>query len=135
VVKSSVAATGIFISTIERMKKKWNAPIYGFFGATPDIEYKDNRRAHLFRCSAKGCSTVVRRFVGRDASTSNLIKHAKKCWGDDTVKAASDAKDAHEVRETVVGSILKDGSITAVFARKTKEVAYSHRQHTKMETK
>jgi uncharacterized DUF497 family protein len=85
---------------------------------------------------AKGCETRIRRFVDRDTSTSNLIKHAKKCWGEDTVTAASTAKDAKEVRDKVVGSILKNGSLTASFEIKGKgKVRYSHRQHTKAETR
>ena len=123
-------------SVTARKQKKWHAPIYGFFKPTPDIEYKDNRRSHVFRCLAKGCSGVVRRFVDNDASTSNLIRHARKCFGEDTVKAAKNAKDAREVRDKIVGSILRDGTITAVFQRKDREkVSYSHRQHTRTETR
>jgi hypothetical protein len=120
----------------DRLKKKWNSPIYGFFKPTPEIKYVDNRRSHVFLCAAKGCSAGVRRFVDRDASTSNLRKHAKKCWGEDTVKAADTAKSAQEVRDKIVSSILRNGSITATFERKgSANVTYSHRQHTKTETK
>jgi hypothetical protein len=63
-----------------------------------------------------------------------MHKHAKVCWGVDTVKAASGAKDATEAREILSKS--KDGSIAAAFQIKGKgKVTYSHRQHTKTETK
>jgi hypothetical protein len=118
------------------MKKKWRAPIYGFFKAMPEIEYKDERRSHVFHCLADGCDNVVWRFVGRDSSTSNLIKHAKKCFGEDTVKAATSAKNAMEVRDKIVGGMLKNGKLTTVFERKDRQrVSYSHRQHSKVETK
>jgi hypothetical protein len=123
-------------SGVEHMKKKWNAPIYGFFKETPDIEYKDDRQAHVFHCAAKGCESVIRRFVDKDALTSNLIKHARKCWGEETVKTASLAKSAEEVRDKIVGSILKNGSITVIFERKAKaNVTCSHRNFTKRETR
>jgi hypothetical protein len=118
------------------MQKKWHTPIYGFFKVSPEIEYKDERRCHVFKCLAKGCNGTVRRFVDRDASTSNLIKHAKRCFGDDTVKAASTAKNSQEVHQKIVASLLRDGSITMLFERKDKTTkTYSHRQHTKMETR
>jgi len=46
-------------------------------------------------------SRDVRRYLDKkDAnSTSNMRKHARKCWGDDVVKAADNAKTADEVRE------------------------------------
>jgi hypothetical protein len=122
----------------ERMKKKWRAPIYGFFKPVPEIVYKDDRRCHVFRCLADGCTNVVRRFVDRDSSTSNLIKHSKKCFGDNTVKAAMSAKNAMEVRNKVVGDVMKNGKLTAVFEKKDRQqrhVSYSHRQHSRVETR
>ena len=116
--------------------KKWHAPIYGFFKPTPDIEYKNNRCSHIFCCLAKGCSGVVHHFVDNDVLTKNLIRHARKCFGEDTVTVAKNAKDAQEVCDKIVGSILRDGTITAVFQRKDREkVFYSHRQHTRTETR
>ena len=115
--------------------KKWHTPIYGFLKPTPNIEYKDNRHCHVFRCLAKGCGSVVCHFVDNDL-TSNLIRHAWKCFSEDTINAAKSAKNAQEVCNKIVGSILRDGSITAVFERKDcKVVTYSHHQHTKMETR
>ena len=69
-------------------------------------------------------------------STSNLRKHAKSCWGEEVVKAADDARNADEVCTKIVPNYLRDGSITAAFERKGKgNIMYSHRQHTRQETK
>jgi hypothetical protein len=100
------------------MKKRWRAPIYGFFKPMPIIEYKEERWVHVLHCLADDCSTVVRRFVDRDSSTSNLIKHAKRCFGEDTVKAAMTAKNATEVRDKIVGGILRNGKLTTMFEKK-----------------
>ena len=122
---------------MERMQKKWTSPVYGFFCPDPLIEYVDTRRCHTFTCAAKSCTTGVRQFLDqKDASTSNMRRHAKKCWGDETVKLADSAKSPQEVRDKIAGAILQDGSVTAAFERKGKEkVTYSHRQHTKRETR
>ena len=80
----------------------------------------------------------MRRYLDKsDAkSTSNLRKHAKSCWGAETVEAADRTKDVSEARDSVVKPLGKDGSITAIFERVGKgKVTYSHRQHTKAQTK
>jgi hypothetical protein len=80
----------------------------------------------------------VRRYLdkGDSKSTSNMRKHARKCWGIDIVEAADNAKTADEVRGTTIKGVLNPGSITASFARKGKgKITYSHRQHTKTESK
>jgi len=60
----------------------------------------------------------------------------KTCWGEEAIKAADEAKDVNEACTKVVGGILLTGSITAAFERKGKgKVTYSHKQHTKTETK
>ncbi|KAF8417002.1 hypothetical protein L210DRAFT_3511570 [Boletus edulis BED1] len=46
-----------------------------------------------------------------------MHKHARKCWGDEAVSAADDAKDANEAHTKVVGGILKNGKITQLFER------------------
>jgi hypothetical protein len=89
----------------------------------------NNRRAHAFRCMAKGCKANIRRFLDKkDArSTGNMRKHVKVCWGDEVLKAADDTKNAEEVRTKIVTSVLHNGSITASFERKGKgRVTYSH---------
>jgi len=57
------------------------------------------------------------------------------CWGTENVDRALAAKvNIEEARVTLAG--LKDGSITAAFERTGKgKVSYSHRQHTKAETR
>jgi hypothetical protein len=49
---------------------------------------------------------------------------------------ASSAKNAEEVRDKIIWSIMKDGFITAVFEHKVRaNVTYLHRNHTKQETR
>lgn len=83
-------------------------------------------------------SRGVRRYLDKsDAkSTGNMRKHARKCWGDETVASADKAKSANEVRVTTVKGSLDSQSITAAFERKGKDkVTFSHRQHTKTEAR
>ena len=124
--------------------KHWNTPIYAFFKPTPAIEYIAGRRAHVFSCGAKVCKGKgrhgrdVRRYLGTaDAtSTSNLRRHAKVCWGEETVEAAGSVKDVYAARAVLAKSTLRDGSITAAFERlATDKVTFSHRQHTKTESR
>ena len=113
--------------------------VYGFFNPDPIIEYVDGRHAHSFVCAAthfRSTSRHVRRFLNtKDAkSTSNLRRHALKCWGEDNLNAAR-SRLADEVREATKGATAS-GSITAAFEWKGKrKVSYSHRQHTRTKTK
>jgi len=69
-------------------------------------------------------------------STGNMRKHAKKCWGSEVLEAADAMKGRDEAREKVVGSILKNGSITQAFEPQGKgKQHYSHRQLTRTEIK
>ncbi|KAF5324406.1 hypothetical protein D9619_011183 [Psilocybe cf. subviscida] len=129
---------------LNRLMKKWTSPIYAFFKATPRIEYKKGRRMHVFECLSKTCrgkgnnKREVNRYVDTadSTSTSNLRKHAKLCWGDDTITAADDTNDVAAARKIVNSSGSKDGSITASFKRIGKgKVTYSHKPHTKTETR
>ena len=90
----------------------------------------------MFRCSAKGCKQRTRRFLDKkDAgSTGNLRKHAVSCWGEAAVSAVTDLSSIKDARETVKG-IKETGSITSSFKKQGKGITYSHRQHTKTETK
>jgi len=120
------------------MSRKWTSSIYAFFNVTPLIEYIDGRKCHTFKCLAKGCKHTIRRFLdGKDGqSTGNMRRHAKTCWGEDAVAAADNAKDASQARTKVVQGVLRTGSITTAFERKGKvKVTYSHKQHTRTETK
>ena len=124
---------------VERLQKEWTSPIYAFFEPTPCIIETDGRRAHDFKCTRRGCKSTIQRYLDKkDAtSTSNLRKHSKKCWGTELVVAADDAKSADEVRKKIVGGTLWDGTITASFEQKVSQgkVTYSHRQHTRAETR
>jgi hypothetical protein len=80
---------------------------------------------------------MVRRFLDTTdrKSTSNLKRHATVCWGAETVDGALEAKVDIGSARTTLGN-LKDGSIVTAFQRKGKgKVSYSHRQHTKVETR
>jgi hypothetical protein len=80
----------------------------------------------------------VHRFLdkGDVKSTSNMWKHAKKCWGSDVITSADKACNANEVHRTTVKGVLNPQSIMAAFKRKGKgKVTYSHCQHTKTESR
>ncbi len=132
---------GILNTFIEKLLKDWDAPIYVFFKPEPTIQYHEGRKAHVFECAASHCrckTKYVRRFLDtKDAkSTSNLRRHAKLCWGDDTVAAADDTRDVKSAREALSKRKDLNGSITAAFERAGKgKVTYSHRQHTKKESR
>jgi hypothetical protein len=122
--------------------REWTSPIYVFFRETPRIEYFNSRRAHVFECAAGCCKARngkdVRRFLdkGDRKSTSNLRKHAKICWGEDTVEAADRTRDVDAAREILKKTNLRDGSIKAEFDRIGKgKVRFSTRQHTTKETR
>jgi len=110
----------------------------------PEITYSpEGRRAHEFRCASSNCKAkgsngrVVRRYLDTAdrKSTSNLKRHAIACWGRETVDAALEVKvDISSARKTL--KTVKDGSLTTAFERKGKgKVSYSHRPHTKAESR
>ena len=118
--------------------KEWNSPVYAFFDPTPKIVIIQGCHTHEFKCQGRGCKATVQCFLDKgDAhSTGNMCKHVRSCWGADVLDAAGEAKNANEVQSKIVGSILRDGSITAAFEQKGKgKVTYSHRQHTHAETR
>jgi hypothetical protein len=120
------------------LSKDWKSPIYAFYEPIPDITYVNDRQCHEFKCAARGCKYKARRYLDTKdkLSTGNLIKHAKSCWGEEAWNAANDCKNATEVREAITNPITRSGSITAIFKRLGKgKVTYSHRMHTKTETK
>lgn len=62
--------------------------------------------------------------------------HAINCWGRENVENSENASNIETAREALKGAELRDGSITAVFERTGKgKVSYSHRNHTKAETR
>jgi len=64
-----------------------------------------------------------------------MRKHVVSCWGEPALKAVMDCANLKDACGAA-NDIKNTGSITAAFERKGKgKVTYSHRQHTKMETK
>lgn len=133
----------VFLSLV-RLHAEWTSPIYAFFDDMPEVTYSpEGRRAHEFRCASSHCKgkgtngRIVRRYLDTSdrKSTSNLKRHAITCWGSETVDAALEAKvDIDSARKTL--KTAQDGSIATAFERKGKgKVAYSHRPHTRAETR
>lgn len=112
----------------ERLREEWTSSIYAFYAPEPFIGHEGGRRYHEFKCVAKGCRKGVRRYLDtKDAkSTSNMRKHAKRCWGDDAVRLADEASGCDVARKSVVQPLLRDGTITASFERKKGKVTYMH---------
>jgi hypothetical protein len=83
------------------LKKDWNAPIYSFFHPVPTIDYDKGRHFHVFACAAKGCQKRIHHYLDKAnaKSTSNLQKHAKQCWGAETIEATDKMKDASKARQ------------------------------------
>jgi hypothetical protein len=128
------------LHVVEKMSKTWTSPVYGFFGPIPTIDYINDRRCHVFKCSGRGCKFTARRYLdtGDKASTGNLIRHVKACWGEDAWTAALACRNAEDARNLVIKPLAMNQSITAVFERKGNrkgKVTYSHVQHTRAETK
>lgn len=120
----------------ERMMNSWNTPIYAFYYPIPTINYDNQRRYHEFRCFKTSCNKTIRRFLDTtdSNSTGNMHRHTKKCWGEDILKLAMNTTNADEARERLAKS--KNGSIAEAFKVKGKgKLTYSHRQHTKTETR
>jgi hypothetical protein len=129
-------------TTIERLSKRWDAPVYAFFKPYPTIEYFDGRKAHVFECAVGRCrckSKFVRRFLytGDTSSTSNLRRHAKLCWGDEVVAAADTTGNLAVARSAMSKQKGANGLITAAFDKEKKggKPTYSYRQHTKVEAR
>lgn len=122
----------------ERLQNDWSSTIYAFFEPTPTVREIQGRRVHEFKCAARGCQASIRRYLDtKDAkSTGNMRKHVRTCWGNEVLDAADEAKDVTEVRTKIVKSIIRNGSITTAFECKGNgKVTYSHRSHTKAETR
>lgn len=122
--------------TLEQLSKDWNSPIYVFFKPTPSIKYIKEHCIHVFECNAKHCKgkgnghMVHYYFDTSDCkSTRNLCKHAKVCWGVETMATSDETWNVDAAHEAV--KKVKDGSITEDFERAAKgKVTYSHHQHT-----
>jgi hypothetical protein len=128
-------------TSIDRLSKSWDAPVYVFFKPMPSVQYINNRKAHVFECTASPCrykTKFVRHFLytGDASSTSNLRRHAKLCWGKEALAAADETRDVKTACEVLRKHKGLNGSITAAFKRAgTGKETYSHRQHTKLEAR
>jgi hypothetical protein len=128
-------------TSIDRLSKSWDAPVYVFFKPMPTVQYINNRKAHVFECAASPCrykTRFVHRFLytGDASSTSNLRRHARHCWGKEALAAADETRDVKTAREVLGKHKGLNGSITAAFKRAGMgKVTYSHRQHTKLEAR
>lgn len=123
---------------LAQLSKDWVSPIYSFFKSEPVFEYVNGRKAHAFVCLGKSCRQQVRRYLdtGDKNSTGNLIKHTKKCWGNEVVtRVIENAKNANEARE-FVKKLLETGNITTIFQRtQSSKTTYSNREMNQSETK
>ncbi|KAF8257333.1 hypothetical protein EI94DRAFT_1558922, partial [Lactarius quietus] len=123
----------------DHLSKKWDAPIYVFFKPSAMIEYVDRRKAHIFECGAAHCrckSKYVQRFLytGDASSTSNMHRHAKICWGDETVTTADSMGSLRLAHFTLSKKKKGSGSITLAFKQVGKgKIMYSQRAHTRLE--
>ena len=123
---------------IEWLSKDWKSPIYAFYNPVPDITYINGQCCHKFKCTACECKYKAHWYLDTKdkASTGNLIKHAYSCWGKDAWDATNNCKDVTKARNSVTKPMAKSGSITVIFKQIGKgKVMYSHRMHTKTETK
>jgi hypothetical protein len=89
------------------------------------------------RCKGRNGRNIIRFLDKGDAnSTSNLLRHAKICWGTEEVEAATAMRDLDAARDVLSKTKLWDGMILAEFQRIFKDkVTYRHTQHTTTEVK
>jgi hypothetical protein len=119
-----------------RLSKDWKAMVYAFYDPTPRIIYINDRRCHEFSCGAQGCKYNARRFLDTKdrASTSNMIKHTRRCWGELAWEEAGQCRDAAEARTLVTDPITSSGSVS--FEQKgINKTRYSNKELTKSQSK
>jgi hypothetical protein len=107
------------------LKKDWNTPIYAFFKPSPEIEYINGCRIHVFEYIAKQCRgkgksrRCINRYLdtGDRKSTGNLRKHAKLCFGEEAVAVADMGKDINATHAALLKNpdLLRTGLLTANF--------------------
>ncbi|KAJ6459293.1 hypothetical protein C8R45DRAFT_843505, partial [Mycena sanguinolenta] len=106
----------------EKAKRSWTSTIYAFYDGDIDIEYRTGNVHHVFTCAARGCGhRVSRNQATKDRnSTKNLNKHAKKCWGDETLDAAAALGSLNKARTLLAANKgAKTQRITDIFKRHT----------------
>ncbi|KJA19663.1 hypothetical protein HYPSUDRAFT_143442, partial [Hypholoma sublateritium FD-334 SS-4] len=117
------------------MMETWNMPINSFWHPTPSIGYEKNHCYHKFSCFKKSCKVKVCHYLDTKdaASTGNMHRHTKKCWGEDMVKLTMSMGNIIAARKALAKS--PDGSITEAFlVKELNKLTFLHHQHTKMET-
>ncbi|THH16129.1 hypothetical protein EW146_g4452 [Bondarzewia mesenterica] len=122
---------------LDQLAKYWTSPIYAFFEPKPTIEYIAGRCCHSFKCLSKSCKKWIRRYLDKADTTSisNMSKHVASCWRSAVLEDVMSFKTADDAHDSVVKT-LWTGTITEAFEQKGKgKVTYSHRQHTKSETR
>ncbi|KXN92375.1 hypothetical protein AN958_08094 [Leucoagaricus sp. SymC.cos] len=122
----------------EHLSKDWKSPVYAFYEPILDITYINGCHVHEFKCTEKPCNFKSHWYLDSKskASTGNMIKHVRTCWGDNTWNAASQCHGVKEACEEVVKPLTMNGSITVNFKCTGKgKITYSHCQHMKTETK
>lgn len=139
---------------IDRVRESWRSPIYGFFEAEPEVEWRTvqprdrgamQRKRYLkFKCVAPHCKGrtrfVYRATFGSDkSSTSNLRVHAESCWGKETLEASSKVEGGvAATRDLLKGrnNNLRDGTLLSAFKQKAKtKIDYLLRPPMKSEIK
>ncbi len=122
------------------MQKGWTSPIYAFFDYNIAITYIEGRPCVDFICAAMNCKNPKRQHVRQyldkkdKGSTSNLRRHAIKCFGLDTVRRSQNSTiDA--VRKGLAG-FLQNGTIPMAFEASASRgvVSYSNQPISKVET-
>ena len=111
---------------------------YAFYHAVPEIIYVGKRRCHEFQCLKRDCKYASRHFLDTKdrASTGNMLKHAKVCWGEDVCKMVDQCRDLEQARSKITEPIASSGAILAGFRPEGNVVVkYSHRMPMKTEIK
>ncbi|EKM80872.1 hypothetical protein AGABI1DRAFT_126923 [Agaricus bisporus var. burnettii JB137-S8] len=86
---------------LDTLFKTFKSPIYVCFHP-PKFSVENGHEFQVFQCGAKKCLACDGRLMKRNlntqnaTSTSNLKKHASRCWGDELVKALMAVKSIHE---------------------------------------
>ncbi|KAK6974469.1 hypothetical protein R3P38DRAFT_2584231, partial [Favolaschia claudopus] len=98
--------------------KAWTSTIYAFFDGEVGIEYRNGKTHHVFTCAARGCAhKIFRNQSTQDRnSTTNLRKHALKCWGEENVKAAAEVASLDHARRLLKKNAgTKNQKLTDIF--------------------
>ena len=119
--------------------RAWTSITYVFFEPKPEIDTTDGV-AYIFKCANPGCgSTICRSTTTKDAgSTSNLARHAIKCWGEEVYNETRAQADAKAARKALV-KYKRTGSLEMAFQTPAKGaktvVRYQNRPLTCEETR